>query len=302
MTDPLTAPGLDRSSPDDRRLIMALRDRDEAAFAELIARYNPGLVRLATSFVGSRTVAEDVAQDAWVGVLRGIDRFEGRSSLRTWIYRILVNTAKTRGVRESRSVPFTALSGSEERGPSVDPDRFLPADDPALPHRWASLPRSWEDVPEAALLGRETRQVIDTAIDGLPPAQRSVIQLRDIEGFSAREVSDLLELSDVNERVLLHRARSKVRQALEDYLSARADLQGAGRAGHRLPGRGPARCRPRPFRAAPARVRRLLGVPRADAHDDPADRAVDRGGPARGGADGAAACLPRLGLRLRLSA
>jgi RNA polymerase sigma-70 factor, ECF subfamily len=220
MPDQETRPQLDRLSPDDRRLVAGLRAGDEASFEELIERYHPALVRLAMSFVSSRAVAEDVAQDAWLGVLRGIDRFEGRSSLRTWLFRILVNTAKTRGVRESRSIPFAALGGrDDEGGPAVDPGRFLPADDPAFPGAWASPPRSWEGVPEAELLGRETLDVIDGAIDRLPPAQRQVIRLRDIDGLSAREVSDLLELSDANERVLLHRARSKVRRALEEYLS-----------------------------------------------------------------------------------
>ncbi len=219
MTDSGIEPQLERLSPDDRRLVAALRAGEEAAFEELIDRYHPALVRLAMAFVPSRAVAEDVAQDAWLGVLRGIDRFEGRSSLRTWLYRILVNTAKTRGVRESRSVPFAALAVEGDDGPSVDPRRFRPLDDPSLPGAWASPPHSWDGLPEATLLGRETLEVIDRAIGSLPPAQQQVIRLRDVEGFSAREVSDLLELSDANERVLLHRARSKVRQALESYLS-----------------------------------------------------------------------------------
>jgi len=219
MTDHETRPELDRLSADDRRLVAGLRAGDEAAFEELIERYHPSLVRLAMSFVSSRAVAEDVAQDAWLGVLRGIGGFQGRSSLRTWIYRILVNTAKTRGVRESRSIPFASLGGREGDGePAVDPGRFRPADD-VLPGAWLSPPRSWDGLPEAELLGRETLEVIDRAIDRLPPAQRQVIRLRDIDGFSAREVSELLDLSDANERVLLHRARSKVRRALEDYLS-----------------------------------------------------------------------------------
>jgi RNA polymerase sigma-70 factor (ECF subfamily) len=220
MPDHETRSELDRLSADDRRLVVALRAGDETAFEELIERYQPSLVRLAMSFVPSRAVAEDVAQDAWLGVLRGIGRFEGRSSLRTWIYRILVNTAKTRGVREARSIPFASLGRDDDDGePAVDPARFRPADDPGLPGAWASPPRSWDGTPEATLLARETLQVIHRAIDRLPPAQRLVIRLRDIEGFSAREVSDLLDLSDANERVLLHRARSKVRQALEEYLS-----------------------------------------------------------------------------------
>ena len=200
----------------------ALRARDEAAFAELIERYHSSLVRLAMSFVSSRAVAEEVAQEAWVGVLKGIDRFEGRSSLRTWIYRILTNTAKTRAQREARSIPFASLGGGGEDGPSVDPDRFLPADDTRFPGHWASLPRRWDELPEAQLLGGETRDVISGAIDRLPPAQGTVIRLRDVEGFPAAEVCELLSISEANQRVLLHRARAKVRAALEMYLDGEA--------------------------------------------------------------------------------
>jgi RNA polymerase sigma-70 factor (ECF subfamily) len=214
-TTPTAPPG---PSPDELRLIAALRARDEAAFAELIERYHASLVRLAMSFVSSRAVAEEVAQEAWIGVLRGIDRFEGRSSLRTWIYRILTNTAKTRAEREARSVPFASLAGADD-GPAVDPERFLPADHSQWPGHWASLPRRFDDVPEARLLSGETLAVIEAALDRLPPNQREVVRLRDVEGFTSSEVCDLLDLSEANQRVLLHRGRSKVRQALEDYLS-----------------------------------------------------------------------------------
>jgi len=202
--------------------VMALRARDEAAFAELIDRYHSSLVRLAMSFVSSRAVAEEVAQEAWVGVLKGIDRFEGRSSLRTWIYRILTNTAKTRAQREARSIPFASLGGGGEDQPSVDPDRFLPADDAHWAGHWASYPRRWDDVPEARLLGGETQEVIRQAIDKLPYNQGEVIRLRDVEGFSSAEVCDLLSISEANQRVLLHRARTKVRAALESYLGGDA--------------------------------------------------------------------------------
>ena len=202
--------------------MMALRARDEAAFAELIDRYHSSLVRLAMSFVSSRAVAEEVAQEAWVGVLKGIDRFEGRSSLRTWIYRILTNTAKTRAQREARSIPFASLGGGGEDEPSVDPDRFLPADNAHWAGHWASYPRRWDDVPEARLLGGETQEVIRQAIDKLPYNQGEVIRLRDVEGFTSAEVCELLSISEANQRVLLHRARTKVRAALEGYLAGDA--------------------------------------------------------------------------------
>jgi RNA polymerase sigma-70 factor, ECF subfamily len=198
-------------SASDARCLERLRAGDESAFMELVERHHAALVRLARSFVSSRAVAEDVAQETWLGVLNGLDRFEGRSSLKTWIFRILVNRAKTRGERESRSVPFSSLEGADGE-PSVDPDRFVEAG------AWASPPRSWEGEPEERLLAGEAREVIDAAIEKLPPAQRQVITLRDIDGLDADEVVDVLDITDGNQRVLLHRARSKVRQALEDYL------------------------------------------------------------------------------------
>jgi RNA polymerase sigma-70 factor (ECF subfamily) len=196
----------------DAALLERLRAGDEAAFMELVERHHGALVRLARSFVSSQAVAEEVAQETWLGVLNGLDRFEGRSSLKTWIFRILVNRAKTRGQRESRSVPFSALDDPEGGGPSVDPDRFAEAG------AWSSPPRAWEGEPVDRLLAGEARGVIDDAIAKLPPAQRSVITLRDLEGLDAGETCDLLDLTDGNQRVLLHRARSAVRQALEEYL------------------------------------------------------------------------------------
>jgi RNA polymerase sigma-70 factor, ECF subfamily len=192
-------------------LLDRLRAGDEAAFMELVERHQAALVRLARSFVSSRAVAEDVVQETWLAVLNGIDRFEGRSSLKTWLYRILVNRAKTRGAREARSVPFSSLERTDE--PSVDPDRFVDAG------AWSSPPRPWEGEPVERLLAGEARYVIDAAIEELPPIQRRVITLRDIDGLDAAEVCDLLDLTDGNQRVLLHRARGKVRQALEGYLS-----------------------------------------------------------------------------------
>lgn len=209
------APAL-RASVEDMRLVRRLREGDESAFMELVDRYHPSLVRLARTFASSQAVAEDVAQEAWLGVLKGIDRFEGRSSLRTWIYRILANTARTRAKREARSVPFSSLAADGEEG-SVDADRFLPAGD-RWAGRWVSFPDAWSELPEQRLLGDETQRVIAEAIDRLPPNQAAVIRLRDVEGFGSAEVCDLLDISEANQRVLLHRARSKVRAALERYL------------------------------------------------------------------------------------
>jgi RNA polymerase sigma-70 factor (ECF subfamily) len=169
-------------------------------------------------YVRDRAVAEEVVQETWLAVLRGLDRFEERSTFKTWLFRILVNRARTRGERESRSAPFSSLAGAADE-PSVDPDRFLPADDPRAPGAWAAPPLAW---PEDRLLSQETLDVISAAIDALPEAQRTVITLRDVEGFSAEEVSTALGITDGNQRVLLHRARSKVRKALEGYLSPEA--------------------------------------------------------------------------------
>ncbi len=206
----------DEVTRSDERLVAALRRGEEAAFAELVDRYNAALLRLAATFVRDRAVAEEVVQETWLGVLQGIDRFEARSSLKTWIYRILTNRAKTRAERERRTVPLSAVGGREE-GASVDPDRFFDPD-----HRWgghwAAPPRRWDLIPEERLLARETLGWVQDAIDGLPPAQRQVITLRDVQGWSAEEVCDALDVSEGNQRVLLHRARSKVRQALEDRL------------------------------------------------------------------------------------
>jgi RNA polymerase sigma-70 factor (ECF subfamily) len=164
--------------------------------------------------VATREQAEDAVQETWLGVLKGIDGFEGRSSLKTWIFRILVNRAKTKGVREQRSVPFSSLGGDgDESEPSVDPARFTPQGE------WSAPPQSWEGLPEDRLLSVEAKAVVDEAIAGLPDSQRAVITLRDVQGLSAQEAAELLGLSEINQRVLLHRARSKVRARFEDYLN-----------------------------------------------------------------------------------
>jgi RNA polymerase sigma-70 factor (ECF subfamily) len=197
-------------------LIDRLRAGDEAVFAELVNRYSGAMVRVAQLYVRSRAIAEEVVQDAWIGVLSGIARFEGRSSLKTWIFRIVSNKAKTRAVKEGRSVPFSEL-GPEE--PSVDPERFRGPED-RYPGHWAAFPSDWARIPEERLLATETLAQVENAIAELPPAQAIVITMRDVEGFDADEVCDALEISEGNQRVLLHRARSKVRQALEEYLDA----------------------------------------------------------------------------------
>jgi RNA polymerase sigma-70 factor (ECF subfamily) len=174
------------------------------------------MLAVARTYVKTRAVAEEVVQDAWVGVLKGLGGFEGRSSLKTWIIRIVVNTAKTRGVREARSTPFSSLAPEGEEA-AVSAERFRGTGD-AYPGHWMAYPGDWSAVPEEALLGRETRAVVMRAIDELPDAQRTVITMRDVEGWSAPEVCAALEVSDGNQRILLHRARSRVRAALEGHL------------------------------------------------------------------------------------
>lgn len=212
------------ASAEEASLVAALRRGDERAFAELLETYHASLVRIATYYVRDAAVAEEVAQDTWLGVIHGIQTFEGRSTLKTWIFRILRNRAATRGERERRTIPFTALETSEPGGePSVEPDRFLDSTHPVWPGHWASPPASWDGIPERRLISTETMAKIQEAIDALPPLQAQVISLRDVDGWSSEEVCELLDLSEVNQRVLLHRARSKVRRALESYLDEEVD-------------------------------------------------------------------------------
>ena len=205
---------------DDRLLVDALRRGEEEAFAWLVRRHHEALLRYARVFVRDRAVAEEVVQETWLGVIRGIGAFEARSSVKTWVFHILANRARTRGERESRSVPFSALVAREldDDAPVVDADRFLPADAPRWAGHWAVAPQPW-NAPEARMLAAETRAVIDAAIAGLPPVQREVITLRDVVGMDAEEVCRLMSLTDGNQRVLLHRARSRVRAALDAHLT-----------------------------------------------------------------------------------
>lgn len=207
-----------QSSSSEAELIQALRNGDEAAFTSLVEQYYTSMVRIAMIYVPDQAIAEDVVQETWIGVLRGLDRFEGRSSLKTWIFTILTNRAKTRAQRESRYVPLTTAGDDEadDNEPVITPDRFSPEG------HWSSdnRPDTWEAIPEDRLLSQETLSLIDQAISELPLGQREVIRLRDIEGWSSAEVCNVLDISETNQRVLLHRARSKVRRALEHYLAA----------------------------------------------------------------------------------
>jgi RNA polymerase sigma-70 factor, ECF subfamily len=207
------------ASFDDARLVEALRNRDESAFLALIERYQGSLLRLAMLYVPNREAAADVVQETWLGVLQGIDRFEARSSLKTWLFRILTNRAKSRGEREARTIPFSTAwqSEAEDAEPAVDPGRFLPPGHQFAGH-WAANPSRWDEMPEERFVFVETRDRIERAITTLPPTQREVITLRDVEGWSSDEVCNALSISETNQRVLLHRARSKVRLALEEYL------------------------------------------------------------------------------------
>jgi RNA polymerase sigma-70 factor (ECF subfamily) len=203
---------------DEQSLLAALRERNEAAFTALVEEHGPAMHRFALMYVRSAALADDVVQDAWIGVLRGIDRFEGRSSLKTWLFRIVANTAKTRALREARSTPFSALlDEGDDRAPAVSPDRFFGAGG-KYPGGWVSNPRPWDELPESRLLLSETRDVIEHEISRLPEGQRLVITLRDVQGWEPEEVCSLLELSETNQRVLLHRARSRVRAGLERHL------------------------------------------------------------------------------------
>jgi RNA polymerase sigma-70 factor (ECF subfamily) len=203
---------------DDGALVDALRRGDEDAFGWLIDRYDGSLRRLARSYVPTPAVADEVVQETWLAVVKGIDRFEERSALSTWLYRILANIARTRGVREHRTIPFSSAPGAMEEGagPAVDPDRFGVIGDPGY-GSWSAPPTPWDDEPEARLESRETLDAVRGAIEALPPAQREVITLRDLEGWTSTEVRNALGLSETNQRVLLHRARAKVRRFVEAY-------------------------------------------------------------------------------------
>jgi RNA polymerase sigma-70 factor (ECF subfamily) len=203
-----------RSAPiPEASLLRRLQDGDREAFRVLVQREHAGLLRFAETFVPSRAVAEEVVQETWLAVYTGIGRFEGRSSIRTWLYRICANIARSRGERERRTVPASSLDGELGRSePAVPLERFVGPDGRGA---WAQPPARWDEIPEERFAASRTLDVVASAARALPDHQQRVFVLRDIHGWSSQEVRALLELSEVNQRVLLHRARSKVRAALE---------------------------------------------------------------------------------------
>lgn len=203
---------------DESDLIAALRAGDEARFAQVVSDWSRPMIALARGFVSTEASAEEVVQDTWLAVIRGLDRFEGRSALRTWVYRILVNTAKTRGVKEHRTLPWSTVA-DEQAGPSLDPALFQSAGE-AHPGGWRAAPSAWpaEVAVEGTVLAGEVRGELRTAVDALPDRQRTVLTLRDVLGHSSEEVCEMLDISPGNQRVLLHRARTAVRAGLATYL------------------------------------------------------------------------------------
>lgn len=209
-----TIPGF----PDEESLVAALRKGDERAFEALIDRYSGRLLRLALMFVPSQAIAEEVVQETWLGVFEGLPRFEERSSLKTWLFRILTNRAKTRGKRESRYQPVGSGPADQEEADNPISDMFIPDG------HWAESPHAWDvETPERLLLSKESRTQIEQAIADLPTMQRQVITLRDVEGLPSEEICNILGLTENNQRVLLHRGRAKVRRALDAYLRGKSE-------------------------------------------------------------------------------
>ncbi len=197
--------------PPDAELIAALRGGDDAMFGAMLDHWTPSLRRLARSFVRTDASVEDVVQETWAAVVKGLARFEGRSSLKTWVFTILANRARTRGAKDARTVPESALSEPGEASPIAD--RFTDRG------TWLKPPRRWQDFSaEAVTLSKETAEALEAAIEALPPRQRAVVLLRDVEGVEAQDACNLLEISESNQRVLLHRGRSRLRSALEQHL------------------------------------------------------------------------------------
>lgn len=212
-------PSLLQTTSEDLDLVERLRRGEESAFTWLVDRYHGSLLRLALAHVADRETAEEVVQETWLGVLEGLDRFEGRSSLRTWVFRILTNKAKTRGVRESRHVTFsdTAPLDDEADEPAVDPSQFRSHGH--WTDYWSTYPQPWDErTPERVLLSQEATACLEEAIEALPPNLRRVLIMRDVEGLDSKDVCAILDITETNQRVLLHRARSRVRRALERYL------------------------------------------------------------------------------------
>jgi RNA polymerase sigma-70 factor (ECF subfamily) len=230
---------------DEQTLIERLKARDESAFVELIESYYGYLFPLADFYVSNKAVAEEVVQETWLAVLKGIDRFEGRSSFKTWISQIVMNQARTRGVREGRMVPFSEFADDDKPEPAIDPACFQLQHE-GCPGHWSVAPRPWNDDPESQLLSSESMTVLQNAVALLPDAQRLVLTMRDIQGDTPEEVCNVLSISETNQRVLLHRARSRVRGMVESHFSksgrtdrdgSRTNLPTTDRDGDRLPRR-----------------------------------------------------------------
>jgi RNA polymerase sigma-70 factor, ECF subfamily len=207
-----------RASADELAVVERLRAGDEETFLQLVEKLGPSMRRVARMYVATEAVADECVQDAWLGVLQGLDGFEGRAALRTWIFRILVNIAKTRGQREGRSTPFSSLLGDDLDEPAVPAEAFVPEGEDRAGW-WSTPPSNWQGRPEDRALAGELRSVLRATLDQLPPMQAAVLRMRDVEGLSSEEVRNVLELTETNQRVLLHRARSKLRGAVEAYRS-----------------------------------------------------------------------------------
>ena len=217
MTTDSAVPTLTTADP-DAQVLARLRAGDEAAFAELVDRWSPSMLRIARAYVSNAQSAQDAVQDAWLGVVHGLPGFEGRSTLRTWVFTILVNCARTRGAREARTVPWSQLRPEDVDGPTVDPDRFQDADG-QYPGHWTSTgaPQRWDTHPERRVLDREVLGLLDQALETLPVRQRLVVVLRDVQELTSEETCAALEITPQNQRVLLHRGRAALRRALESY-------------------------------------------------------------------------------------
>jgi RNA polymerase sigma-70 factor, ECF subfamily len=213
--------------PADATLVERLRTGDSDAFAEVVRAWSPLMLQAARAYVSTDASAQEVVQDAWVAMIRGLDKFEGRSSLRTWLLVILGNIGRNRGVREARTVPWSALGPADDTDPAVDPDRFRGADD-QWPGHWTPLgkPRPWPRSPEEETLAAEDHRQLENGLAGLSEQQRTVVALRDVHGLSSDEVCSLLGLSASNQRVLLHRGRSRLRGLLEMHYAAEARVMG----------------------------------------------------------------------------
>jgi RNA polymerase sigma-70 factor (ECF subfamily) len=205
----------------DAGIIERLLAGDETTFMLLVDQHQPAMLRLAQLYVPSRAVAEEVVQEAWLGILKGLPAFEGRSSLRTWMYKIVTNIAKTRGVREGRTLPFSSVVADRDDDP-IDPSWFQGSED-LHPGGWRTFPDDWRGIPEDRLLGRETLDHVARALDAMPAAQAEVVRLRDVQGWSSDEVCNALDITETNQRVLLHRGRNRIRRELDAYLSEGRD-------------------------------------------------------------------------------